>query len=263
MLNFGKDGLSCSPRWGRFFIRNCGSTLGAVVTMMQLSDDWHDFMKKLDRLRPGLDLKSIKKGQQLSFDERTRGLFQSSNRHWIIISWRTMHLRHSKVSKSNPGRSGWINTSSILFEHKGHDGRESGDGRVSRWWIIVLLKPIVRCRHHVRLFRTVCRKYFRLTASIIVEINSSGSDGLRLLASRRKSSACCCNLLKLASSETGTDFSSNRASARRAASFREGMTTSEAVLFAFDLEGRDATSFPNPDPITVGDFQGHRLRPVR
>jgi hypothetical protein len=36
--------------------------------MMQLSEDWHDFMKKLDRLRPRLDLKSIKKGQQLSFD---------------------------------------------------------------------------------------------------------------------------------------------------------------------------------------------------
>ena len=42
--------------------------LGAVVTMMQLSEDWHDFMKKLDRLRPRMDLKSIKKGQQLSFD---------------------------------------------------------------------------------------------------------------------------------------------------------------------------------------------------
>ena len=42
--------------------------LGAVVTMMQLSDDWHDFMKKLDRLRPRLDLKSIKKHHQLSFD---------------------------------------------------------------------------------------------------------------------------------------------------------------------------------------------------
>jgi hypothetical protein len=43
--------------------------LGAVVTMMQLSDSWHDFMAKLDRLRPRLDLKSLKKGaQQLSFD---------------------------------------------------------------------------------------------------------------------------------------------------------------------------------------------------
>jgi hypothetical protein len=43
--------------------------LGAVVTMMQLSDNWHDFMAKLDRLRPRLDLKSLKKGaQQLSFD---------------------------------------------------------------------------------------------------------------------------------------------------------------------------------------------------
>jgi hypothetical protein len=42
--------------------------LGAVVTMMQLSDDWHDFMKKLDRLRPRLDLKSIRKGEQLSFN---------------------------------------------------------------------------------------------------------------------------------------------------------------------------------------------------
>ncbi len=38
------------------------------MTMMQLSDNWHDFMKKLDRLRPRLDLRSIKKGQQLSFD---------------------------------------------------------------------------------------------------------------------------------------------------------------------------------------------------
>jgi hypothetical protein len=36
--------------------------------MMQLSDDWHDFMKKLDRLRPRLDIASIKKGHQLSFD---------------------------------------------------------------------------------------------------------------------------------------------------------------------------------------------------
>jgi hypothetical protein len=43
--------------------------LGAVVTMMQLSDNWHDFMAKIDRLRPRLDLKSLKKGgQQLSFD---------------------------------------------------------------------------------------------------------------------------------------------------------------------------------------------------
>jgi hypothetical protein len=43
--------------------------LGAVVTMMQLSDNWHDFMAKLDRLRPRLDLKSLKKGAlQLSFD---------------------------------------------------------------------------------------------------------------------------------------------------------------------------------------------------
>jgi hypothetical protein len=42
--------------------------LGAVVTMMQLSDNWHDFMKKLDRLRPRMDIASIKKGQQLSFD---------------------------------------------------------------------------------------------------------------------------------------------------------------------------------------------------
>jgi hypothetical protein len=42
--------------------------LGAVVTMMQLSTNWHDFMAKLDRLRPRLDLKSLKKGRQLSFD---------------------------------------------------------------------------------------------------------------------------------------------------------------------------------------------------
>lgn len=46
--------------------------LGAVVTMMQLSDDWHDFLAKLDRLRPRLDLKSIGKAQQLSFDYDSR-----------------------------------------------------------------------------------------------------------------------------------------------------------------------------------------------
>lgn len=42
--------------------------LGAVVTMMQLSNDWHDFMSKLDRLRPRLDVKSLAKGRQLSFN---------------------------------------------------------------------------------------------------------------------------------------------------------------------------------------------------
>jgi len=42
--------------------------LGAVVTMMQLSINWHDFMAKLDRLRPRLDLKSLTQSRQLSFD---------------------------------------------------------------------------------------------------------------------------------------------------------------------------------------------------
>jgi hypothetical protein len=42
--------------------------LGAVVTMMQLSDDWHDFMKKLDRLRPRLELPKGKPSPQLAFD---------------------------------------------------------------------------------------------------------------------------------------------------------------------------------------------------
>lgn len=42
--------------------------LGAVVTMMQLSDTWHDFMAKLEKLRPRLDIKSLTKAQQLSFD---------------------------------------------------------------------------------------------------------------------------------------------------------------------------------------------------
>jgi hypothetical protein len=42
--------------------------LGAVVTMMQLSNDWHDFISKLDRLRPRLDIRSLSKPQQLSFD---------------------------------------------------------------------------------------------------------------------------------------------------------------------------------------------------
>jgi hypothetical protein len=42
--------------------------LGAVETMMQLSNSWQDFMTKLDRLKPRLDLKSLGKAQQLSFD---------------------------------------------------------------------------------------------------------------------------------------------------------------------------------------------------
>jgi len=42
--------------------------LGAVVTMMQLSTNWHDFLAKLDRLRPRQDLKSLGKALQLSFD---------------------------------------------------------------------------------------------------------------------------------------------------------------------------------------------------
>jgi hypothetical protein len=42
--------------------------LGAVVTMMQLSGDWHDFLAKLDRLRPRADMKSLIRGQQLAFD---------------------------------------------------------------------------------------------------------------------------------------------------------------------------------------------------
>lgn len=42
--------------------------LGAVVTMMQLSNNWHDFMAKLDRLRPRLDMRSLKRAYQLSFD---------------------------------------------------------------------------------------------------------------------------------------------------------------------------------------------------
>lgn len=42
--------------------------LGAVVTMMQLSTDWHDFMSKLDRLRPRLDIATLKREGQLSFD---------------------------------------------------------------------------------------------------------------------------------------------------------------------------------------------------
>ncbi len=42
--------------------------LGAVLTMMQLSETWHDFLDKLDRLRPRLDLPQLKKGQQLSFN---------------------------------------------------------------------------------------------------------------------------------------------------------------------------------------------------
>ena len=42
--------------------------LGAVVTMMQLSRNWHDFMAKLDRLRPRLDMHQLGRAHQLSFD---------------------------------------------------------------------------------------------------------------------------------------------------------------------------------------------------
>ena len=36
--------------------------------MMQLSNNWHDSMAKLDRLRPKLDVKSLGRARQLSFD---------------------------------------------------------------------------------------------------------------------------------------------------------------------------------------------------
>ena len=42
--------------------------LGAVVTMMQLSTSWHEFMAKIDKLRPRLDIASLTNGRQLSFD---------------------------------------------------------------------------------------------------------------------------------------------------------------------------------------------------
>jgi hypothetical protein len=47
--------------------------LGAVVTMMQLSDNWHDFTEKLDRLRPRLNLPKSSDTRQLTFD------YESSN----------------------------------------------------------------------------------------------------------------------------------------------------------------------------------------
>jgi hypothetical protein len=42
--------------------------LGAVVTMMQLSSNWHDFLAKLDHLRPRLDVQTLTRGQQLTFN---------------------------------------------------------------------------------------------------------------------------------------------------------------------------------------------------
>jgi hypothetical protein len=42
--------------------------LGAVVTMMQLSTNWHDFMDKIDRLRPRFDLPKPQSPEQLSFN---------------------------------------------------------------------------------------------------------------------------------------------------------------------------------------------------
>jgi len=42
--------------------------LGAVVTMMQLSEDWDDFMKKMNRLRPRLELPKGADHRQLSFN---------------------------------------------------------------------------------------------------------------------------------------------------------------------------------------------------
>lgn len=42
--------------------------LGAVVAYMELSDDWHDFMKKLNRLKPKYELPKGHVAGQLSFD---------------------------------------------------------------------------------------------------------------------------------------------------------------------------------------------------
>jgi hypothetical protein len=42
--------------------------LGAVVAYMELSDDWHDFMKKLNRLKPKFELPKGHVSGQLSFD---------------------------------------------------------------------------------------------------------------------------------------------------------------------------------------------------
>ncbi len=42
--------------------------LGAVVAYMELSDDWHDFMKKLNRFKPRFDLPKGAAAKQLCFD---------------------------------------------------------------------------------------------------------------------------------------------------------------------------------------------------
>ncbi len=42
--------------------------LGAVVAYMELSDDWHDFMRKLNRLKPKFELPKTHIAGQLSFD---------------------------------------------------------------------------------------------------------------------------------------------------------------------------------------------------
>jgi hypothetical protein len=91
----------------------------------------------------------------------------------------------------------------------------------------------------------MCRKYLRATLSNTVEINSSGPNASRRFASRKYSATSSSNFTKLASSQIGV---ANRSrSNARIVSLREGMRASQDYFWLFDLEGREATSFPKPD----------------
>jgi hypothetical protein len=91
----------------------------------------------------------------------------------------------------------------------------------------------------------MCRKYLRATLSITVEISSSGPNASRRFASRKYSASSSCTFTKLAPSQIGV---ANRSrSGARIVSLRGGMRTSQDYFWLFDLEGREATSFPKPD----------------
>jgi hypothetical protein len=90
----------------------------------------------------------------------------------------------------------------------------------------------------------MCRKYLRATVSTTVEISSSGPNARRF-ASRKYSATSSSTFAKLASSQIGV---ANRSrSNARIVSLRGGMRTSQDYFWLFDLEGREATSFPKPD----------------
>jgi hypothetical protein len=83
------------------------------------------------------------------------------------------------------------------------------------------------------------------TLSITAEISSSDPDASRSFASRKNSETSFSNFTKLASSQIGVADRSR--SDARIVSLREGMRASQVYYWSFDLEGREATSFPKSD----------------